>query len=97
MERGGRQFPNRLRKFRRMHGYTQKEVNTLLGIQGQSRISRWERGESLPDTINLFKLCILYGTLPNELYFEVYKKLQPNMARRKTMFLSDKNGNIKNG
>jgi transcriptional regulator with XRE-family HTH domain len=90
MERGGRQFPNRLRKYRRIHGYKQKEVNLLLGIEGQSRVSRWERGESLPDVINLFKLCHLYNTLPNELYFEVYKKLQPGMTRRKTLFTSNK-------
>lgn len=66
----GRHIPNRLRKHRMMKGFKQQDVAKLLGHKSTCRISRWEKGLSMPSATNLIKLHILYGTLIEELYFD---------------------------
>jgi Predicted transcriptional regulator with C-terminal CBS domains len=71
MERS--RIPNSLKKYRRLAGYSQKEVSRVLGLQQSSCISRWEKGFSLPGTEYLFRLSFLYKTVPNHLYQDVCK------------------------
>lgn len=66
MEEG--RFPNKLRKFRRMAGLSQKKVARLLGFADASVISRWECGAALPNLLYVFKLAILYHAFVHELY-----------------------------
>lgn len=68
-----RQHLNLLWKYRKLMGYTQKEVGKKLGID-PTLISRWERGAVMPSSINLLKLSVLYKTLPNELYRGLVKQ-----------------------
>ncbi len=49
-------------------GYTQAGVMRKLKLQSTSMISRWERGETMPNSDNLLKLSVLYKTLVNDLY-----------------------------
>ena len=65
---------NRLKKYRVLMGYKQKEVAELLGLKSASRISRWEKGLAMPSVENLIKLSALYSTLMNEFYFEIYNE-----------------------
>ena len=69
MERKGRYIPNRLRKYRILAGYSQKDVAIILGMKSTSRISKWEQGTALPSLEYLFKLSILYHVLCDELYY----------------------------
>lgn len=62
--------PPRLRKFRRINRYSQKEVATELGMKDTATISKWESGKVIPSLDNLMKLAILYHTLIEELYFD---------------------------
>lgn len=69
-------IPNRLRKHRRLQGYRQRDVARLLGHSNTRRISMWEKGLAFPNVMNLFKLSIIYRTLPNELYFDLMPELK---------------------
>jgi len=57
---------DRLAELRRSHGYSQESLAAELGLTRQA-VSRWERGESLPDTENLIALANLYGVTLDEL------------------------------
>ena len=57
---------DRLVELRRAHGYSQEGLAAELGLTRQA-VSRWERGESLPDTENLIALADLYGVSLDEL------------------------------
>ena len=76
MEPGTRPIPNRLLSHRRLRGYKQKEVAALLGMYDPVSLRSWEQGKSLPGTLNLIKLSILYRTYPNELYPEYFKEIK---------------------
>lgn len=81
MGHDGRHIPNRLKKYRSMMGYTQKDVAKMLGIENTCRLSRWEKGFALPNVINLFKLSILYRTLPEELYRDISSELRDTLRK----------------
>jgi transcriptional regulator with XRE-family HTH domain len=57
---------DRLAEMRRAHGYSQESLAAELGLTRQA-VSRWERGESLPDTENLIALANLYDVTLDEL------------------------------
>jgi len=88
MEHTGRYIPNNLKKYREMHGYKQEQVTHLLGIKSTNRLSRWEKGIVMPSAQNLFKLSILYHTLPNQLYADIFCDLQQRIVGRKKLFVS---------
>ena len=75
-------IPNRLRKHRRLQGYSQRDVARLLGLKNANRISKWERGCSAPDFLNFMKLSILYHTIPFDLYFELFQELKGELSAR---------------
>ena len=50
---------NRLQQLRKESGYSQDALAEKLGLSRQA-ISKWERGESSPDTDNLIALAELY-------------------------------------
>ena len=55
-----------LRKYRKERDYTQEEVSEIIGVSPQS-ISKWERGETLPDITLLPILANLYMVSVDEL------------------------------
>jgi len=91
MER--RRIPNRLKKYRRLAGLSQKEVAQFLGLKNTACISRWEKGCGYPGITVLFRLSLLYKTLPNHLYQEVWESLkediQQNLLTREGSFMSN--------
>jgi transcriptional regulator with XRE-family HTH domain len=72
-------IPNNLRRARKISGFTQTQVARKLGIQGTSRISRWEKGLSVPSVHNLLKLSILYRVMPHELYHDYIASLSSEL------------------
>jgi len=66
-------------------GYSQKEVAKIFGFKSTSRISRWERGISMPSVKNLLKLSVLYCTLPNELYYGLWQDVKSELLKKKSM------------
>lgn len=51
---------DKLVELRKSHGLSQEKLSELLGVSRQA-ISKWERGESSPDTDNLIALARIYG------------------------------------
>lgn len=56
----------KLFEYRKANGYSQEELALKIGVSRQA-ISKWERGESSPDTDNLIALARLYGITIDEL------------------------------
>ena len=81
---------NNLKKHRKVMGYTQLEVAHLLELKSTTRISRWERGLSLPNSINLIKLSIIYRTFPNELYFDLSVELRHKLLELENLIFKNK-------
>lgn len=67
-------------------GYSQKDVAKIFEFKSTSRISRWERGESMPNVKNLLKLSFLYSTLPNELYADLWEDIRKKLREKKITF-----------
>lgn len=65
---------NRLRYYRRLKEYTQKQIPKLINIDA-SEISKWEKGIKYPNLKNLLKLSIVYRRFPNSLYEDLYWEL----------------------
>ena len=63
------EIANRLVERRRAAGYSQEALAAALGVSRQA-VSKWERGESAPDTDNLIALARLYGVSLDELIFD---------------------------
>lgn len=57
---------NRLFEYRKKNGFSQEELAAKIGVSRQA-ISKWERGESSPDTDNLIALAQLYQVTIDEL------------------------------
>ncbi len=57
---------NRLVALRKQNGYSQDVLAEKIGVSRQA-VSKWERGESSPDTDNLIALAKLYGITLDDL------------------------------
>lgn len=68
-------YENRLREFRKEKGLRQLDVANKLGFKSTDRISKWEKGRSLPGVINLLKMAVLYDVAPHEIYLQVVKNI----------------------
>jgi transcriptional regulator with XRE-family HTH domain len=76
-------IPNCLRKYRRISRLKQKQVAKILGFKTASRISRWEKGCCFPNVVNLFKLSIIYRTMPDTLFLDLTRKLREVIGEEK--------------
>ena len=52
--------------FRKLHGLTQAELAEAIGYSNKS-VSKWERGEGLPDILMLISLSEIYSVTVSEL------------------------------
>ena len=73
---------NYLRRCRKAQGFTQKEVAWILRLRSSSMISRWEKGISIPETINALKLAALYNTTVDCVYEDVRNDAWDKFAPR---------------
>jgi len=80
-------IPNCLRRHRRAKGLRQKDVAKVLGLKSASMISRWEKGVCLPNTINLFKLAVLYRTMSDALFIDLIRELRSEIQKREEKVL----------
>ncbi len=80
---GHKRIPNCLRKYRKMSGYTQREVARILGLRNAGMISRWEKGRRMPAPFNMFRLAALYRTMVDALFIDLVRaarrELQANI------------------
>ena len=59
-------FGERLKSYRKMKDFTQEKLAARIGVSGQA-ISKWEKGECLPDVYNLKLLARLYRVTIDDL------------------------------
>lgn len=83
-------IPNALRKYRRIRGLKQKQVAQILGLKSASRISRWEKGECLPNLINAIRLSILYRNMVDGLFNDHTKSLREEVLLREQQVMKSK-------
>ena len=82
MEKAHPYFPNTLRLHRQTLGYTQRQVARLLDLHDTVPVSQWERGVKLPNAINLIKLSLIYHTVPNELYLDLFHEFRETIYKK---------------
>ena len=70
-----RNFSNNLIYYRKASGMTQLELATLLNYSDKA-VSKWERGESLPDVYTLTEIARIVGVTPNDLISERLKTVK---------------------
>ncbi|MBQ8725631.1 MAG: helix-turn-helix domain-containing protein [Clostridia bacterium] len=75
------QLGNRLYELRKKAGLSQEEFAEKLNVSRQA-VSKWERGEALPDTENLISIAKLFGVsldelIDNEVKSEKERKDEP--------------------
>ena len=75
-------IPNRLKRYRRSRGLSQKDVARILGLKNSSMISRWEKGLALPSTLNAFKLALIYRSWTDTLYTDLLVSLKGEIQKR---------------
>jgi DNA-binding XRE family transcriptional regulator len=90
MVQGRKHFHNSLRKHRKMMGYTLKDVAWLLEMKSTNRLSQWERGITQPNLTNALKLCVLYRTLVDQLFFEHRNELRDGIIKREQLLATKK-------
>lgn len=82
MTRKRKRIHNYLRRCRKEKGLTQGDVAYILGLQSASLVSRWEKGFSLPETLNALKMAAIYDTTVDYLYEDVRLDMQDELNAR---------------
>lgn len=67
-----KQAGRNLRTHRRLMRLSQTDVAQKLHLKSSAIISRWERGKALPSLENALRLSVLYKTLVNELFWDLF-------------------------
>src|SRR5262245_61384933 len=80
---------NRLRKYRRARGLSQRDVARILGFADPTSLSHWEQGIRLPSARNLFRLAALYRTLVDALYIDTLRRIRKDVQRQEAKMLAD--------
>ncbi len=85
-----KKISNCLRKYRKIRGLKQKDVAKILKLRSTSMISRWEKGTCLPNSLNIFKLSLLYRTLVDALFIDLMRLLKEDLREREEKVLKAK-------
>lgn len=67
----GYPIKNKLRLYRRAKGLKQYEIAYALETS-QEQVSRWERGECMPNLEHALRLSAVLNRLVNDMFFEVF-------------------------
>lgn len=76
---------DRIKKLRKMHNFTQKQVANYLGFK-QTQIAKLENNDRTLKSSSLFKLCKLYNCTPEYILEGI-----GNYSKEELKFRSDKN------
>lgn len=70
-----------LTNYRKINNLTQLDLAEKLSYSDKA-ISKWERGESLPDLYTLEKIAELYGITINDLVYEKSEPIKPKTVKK---------------
>jgi len=82
-----KRIPNLLRRYRKARGLTQRQAARILGVGSTSMVSRWEKGISLPSSLNIFKLAVLYRTMADTMFPNLTQILKEKILKREEEIL----------
>ena len=83
----GEKLGNRLYELRKKSGLSQEELSEKLNVSRQA-VSKWECGESLPDTDNLITIAKLYGVSIDELIDNATVAPTPTSKKERGKFIN---------
>ncbi len=66
------------------------DVAMILKLKSTSMISRWEKGTCLPNSLNIFRLSLLYRTLIDVLFIDLMRLLKEDLRKREEKVLKAK-------
>ena len=73
---------NKLKKYRELRGYSQKEAALLIGLKTTNPIADWEEGKSSPGSLHLIRLGVIYQIGPEKFYPDLFKKIGKEIRKR---------------
>ena len=56
----------------------------MLDLIDTSPLSRWEKGIALPNLVQIFRLALIYKTMPSEMYFELWQNISHEISAKET-------------
>jgi len=74
--------------YRKLKGLTQEQLGSMLNISGQA-VSKWEKGESMPDIMILPELCKIFGISVDTLLDVPYMANKNNILKDAALFAKD--------
>ena len=82
MHQDPKRKPNQLNIYRRRMSFSSRQVAALLGHQGTSTLSNYERGERLPGLVNALRLAIILRVPIEFLFSTLYEALRKEIRAR---------------
>jgi transcriptional regulator with XRE-family HTH domain len=73
---------NYLRTYRKMRGFTQREVAFLLGCHNPAKVSRYELSRRVPSLDTIFAYETILGFSASELFAGIQERAQRNAMHR---------------
>jgi len=89
------QFPNQIRRLRKKHRLTQKQIILLLHYTDKTMFSKYERGHLLPPLDFAMRLEIELETTIAELYSKHYRELKQESVIRRARQISRAQSSVK--
>jgi transcriptional regulator with XRE-family HTH domain len=74
--------PNRLWKYRKRMGFSQRQVAAIMGYLSPADISRCEHGRKVPSLVTALKFEIVYRVPVAFLFPELYHRLKDQLRAR---------------
>ena len=74
--------------YRKIKGLTQEQLGAMLNVSGQA-VSKWEKGESMPDILVLPELCKIFGISVDTLLDMQYTANKENILKDAALFAKD--------
>lgn len=81
-------LPNRLKTYRLGVCLSQKQVAKKLGLSNTSKLSRWEQGHIYPSIEQIFRLCVLYKTIPQLLFTDLWYTISQSFFQKENNLLA---------
>jgi DNA-binding XRE family transcriptional regulator len=73
---------NQLRKYRKARGLSQIQAARLMGLKSTARLSRWEKGTCMPNSMNMLWLAATYHVLVDALFIDMLRDIRKEVRRR---------------
>ncbi len=71
-------IPNNIYQLRTFFKLTQNDLAKKMDIS-TARINQWESGDMMPGLVNVFKLCLVFNVMPQDLYKDLLEDLKARL------------------